>query len=139
MFLGVHESRLFKSNSPSNFSHLSSMVIMLFSSASGLSTMIVSGMMFAATIRAIGVPFGIHMGTSFLLYSSTETCCLLILYLVKTSQMYVPLRRGGSSHLSGSVIMFIWSHTELTGFVLWRWCLSGREVFHFGCTHNLLM
>ena len=80
---------------------------MLFSSASGLSTTIVSGMMFTTTIHAIGVPFGICMGTSFVLYSSTETRWLPILYSVKTGQMCVPLRRGGSSCPSGSVITFI--------------------------------
>ena len=69
--------------------------------------MIVSSMMFTATIPVIGVPFGICMGTSFMLYSSTETHWLPILYSVKTGLTYVPLGRGGSSRPSGSVITFI--------------------------------
>ena len=79
------------------------MVITLFSLAFGLSTMIVSVMMFATTIHVIEVPFGIHMGTSFVLYNSTETHWLPILYLVKTGQMCTP-SGGGSSYPSGSVI-----------------------------------
>ena len=101
--LGIDKLSPLKSNSPSNLSHCSWMIITFLSSASGLLTSIVSGMIFATTMQAIGVPFCIHMRMSL----STETHWLPILYLVKIGQTWASLETGGSSHLSSSAITFI--------------------------------
>ena len=138
LLLGIHESSPPKSSSPSSLYRYSWMVITFLSSASGLSTTIVSGI-FAATIQVMGVLFSIHMGMSFMLYNSTETRWLPMLYSVDRLDVGSPRERRAILSKQFCHRIHFGPTKNLLHASFYN-CVGVRgKIFHLGCMYDLLV